>query len=142
MTGGVNGRFEFSFHRVVFGFGILLLNEPEKSAGDTGRGIGHGHHRAVAGDVGQGLPAWAGEGIGIAHRVSLAKFALNRDHKVAVHGGWRKKDGRGTNPKAALYGKTRTARHGGERLRDGAGKLKTGAGAGCYAAASNHCASN
>ena len=107
----------------------LLLHEPVKSAGDTGGGIGHGDHRAVAGDVCQGLPAWAGKGIGVAHGVILAKFALNRDHEIAVHGGWRKEDGRGLNPKTALNGKAGAAGHGGERLGDSAGQLKTGAAA-------------
>jgi hypothetical protein len=64
---------------------ILLLNKPIKSLRHAGRGIGHGNHRVIAGDVCQGLPAWAGEGIGVAHRVSPAEFTLNRDHVVAVH---------------------------------------------------------
>ena len=117
-----------------------MLNEPEKSAGDTGRGISHGNYRAIAGDVRQGLPAWAGEGIGVAHSVSLAEFTLDRDHKVAVHGGWRKEDWRGTNPKAALNGKAGAAWYGGERLGDGAGQLETAAGAGGRAAARDNVA--
>lgn len=104
------------------------------------RKIGDGNHRTVAGDVGQGLPAWAGEGIGVAHGVRLSKFALNRDQKVAVPGGWRKEDGRGLNPKAALNGKTRAARNGGNRLGDGAAQLKPSAGAERRATAGNHAA--
>ena len=118
----------------------LLLNEPVKSLRDAGCRIGDGDHRAVAGDVCQGLPAWAGEGIGVAHSVSLAEFTLDRDHKVAVHGGWRKEDWRGTNPKAALNGKAGAAWYGGERLGDGAGQLETAAGAGGRAAARDNVA--
>ena len=117
-----------------------MLKEPVKSLRHTRRGIGHGHHRAVAGDVGQGLPAWAGEGIGVAHRVSLAQFALNRDHKVAVHGSWRKEDWRGSNPKSAFNGKLRAAWPGGKRLGNCAAKLKTRAAAERRAAARHYAA--
>jgi len=128
------------FRALIYGLVILLLNETEKSAGHAGGGIGHGNHGAIAGDVCQGLPAWAGERIGVAHSVRLAEFALNRDYEVAIHGGWCKEDWRGTNPKAALNGKARAARHGGERLGDGAGQLKTAARAGRRAAARDNVA--
>ena len=101
-----------------------MLNEPVKPLCDAGRGIGDGNHRAITGDVGQGLPAWAGEGVGVAHSVSFAELALNRDHKVAAHGGWRKKDGRGLNPKAALNGKACAAWDGGDGLGNGAAQSK------------------
>ena len=117
-----------------------MLDEPVKSLCHAGRGICHGNNRAIAGDVGQGLPAWAGEGIGIAHGVSLAQITLNRDQKVAVHGSWRKEDGRGTNPKTALDGKARAAWHGGKRLGDGAAQLKARAAAEGRATAGNHAA--
>ena len=139
LHGGRNGNNAndiFIFHGIVFGLGPLLLNEPVKSLRDTGRGIGHGNHRAVAGDVGQGLPVWTGKGIGVAHRVRLAEFALYRNHKSAVHGGWRKEDGRGTNPKTALDGEPGAAGHGGQRLGDGAYQLEAAAGIG-FAAAGN-----
>lgn len=119
-----------------------MLDEAEKSASDAGCGIGHGDHRAVARDVGESLPALAGKGIGVADNVIFAGFTLNRNHEVAVHGGWRKEDGRGTNPKAALDGKSRAARHGGQRLRDGAAQLKPRAAAKCRAATGNHAASD
>jgi len=120
----------------------LLLNEPVKSLRDAGCRIGDGDHRAVAGDVCQGLPAWAGEGIGVAHSVRPAEFALNRDQKVAIHGGRRKEDGRGTNPKTALNGKAGAAWHGGKGLCDGAAHLKTGAATERCASAGNHIASD
>ena len=128
------------FRALIYGLVILLLNETEKSAGHAGGGIGHGNHGAIAGDVCQGLPAWAGEGIGVAHSVRLAEFALNRDYEVAIHGGWCKEDWRGTNPKAALNGKAGAAWYGGERLGDGAGQLETAAGAGGRAAARDNVA--
>ena len=119
---------------------ISLQHQPEKSAGHARSRIGHSNHRAIARDVGQGLPALAGEGIGVVHSVSLAQFTLDGNCKATVHGGWRKEDGRGTNPKAALDGKARAARHDSERLGDGAAQLKPRAAAECCPATSNHAA--
>ena len=121
-------------------YDVLLFNEPIKSLRYVGRGIGHGNYRAIAGDVCKGLPARVREGIGVAQGVILAEFALNRDQKVAVHGGWRKEDGRRTNPKTALDGKARAAWHGGQWLGDGAAQLKARTATESCAAASNHAA--
>jgi len=120
----------------------LLLHQPVKSSGHAGREIGHGHHRAVAGEIGQRLPTRTRQGIGIAHRVIAARFGLDGDHEVAVHGGWSKKDWRGPDPKAALDGKPCAGRHGGQRLGDGAARLKPRAAVERRAATSNHAARN
>ena len=117
-----------------------MLDEPEISFGDAGRGISHRRHRAVARDARQVLPVGRGKRVRVLRRVSFPRLGLEGEDETASRLGGRENDGRWLNPKAALDGKPRTARHGRERLADGAVQLKPRAAARSRATTRNHAA--